>query len=121
MENQNINPTEYTSWQPQKNTAKNNAYAVISLIAGIISFVFVCFPPLQLIFGGLSVMFAALSKQSDKYERTAIIGFIIGISSCLISFFIFWLFLNTMELLKQDPVYLNKLIKMTEEMLGITY
>lgn len=118
MENQNTGLPRYTSQPPKKGAAKTNSYALVSLIMGIISFLFVCFPPLQLILGGLSVMFALLSKQNGSFEVTAMIGLGFGALSCIVSLIVFLYILNALELLKYDPEYIstmNRLFKQVEQ------
>lgn len=121
MDNQNITPPQYTKLQPQKNKSQGSSFALVSLIIGIFSVVCICLPPIQLIFGGLAVMFAFLSKQEDKFERPAMIGLVIGILSCVTSILIFWQAMNALDYLKTDPEYisqLNNMIKAVEQLMG---
>lgn len=108
MDNQNITPPQYTKLQSKKNKKQDSSLAFVSLIISVISLL-CCFPPVQLIFGGLAIMFAFLSKQEDEFEHLAMIGLTIGIISCITSIFIFWLLIVKFDELKTDPEYISQL------------
>jgi len=125
MNNGDLTPHGNLGWNSQNNTTppdrtSNNNFAIASMVIGIVSILFVCFPPAQLVLGVLAIMFAYLSKTGSAFTSYAMTGFIIGTMSCIVSFY-FWTIwtssLNTPEVLN----YLNQLNEIWEEAYNAAY
>ena len=94
MNNEDLTPHRNHGQQPQKNTNTPNqipvkTYALISLILSMVSLIFMCFPPVQMVLGVLAIMFAVLSRKDKVFTSHAKVGLTIGFVSCIASFY-YW-------------------------------
>lgn len=102
---------------------KPNAFAVASLVMGILAMVTLCTIYLPIVFGSLSIIFAILSKGSQKHMPgmshagiiTAVSGIIFSVITIAATLFI--LFTNP-DIYQE---YKQELNRMFSEQYGITY
>lgn len=125
MNNEDLTPHGNLGWQQQQNTTPPNDtnttnYAIISMIIGIVSLLFMCIPPVQLVLGVLAIMFAFLSKKNNRFINYAMAGVAIGSFSCIASFYMWAIVVNNLS----DPQYtalFNEVYKNLEQIYGTGY
>ncbi len=107
---------EYASFEQKHYTMAKNARALsfIALVTSLLQL-----PILPFIFGGLAILFAALSKgNTEDYSISAKLAIVIGILSILINiFFISFSFYKTLT----NPVELANLNNMCMQFYGMTW
>ena len=125
MNNEDLTPNRNSGWPPQKNTTppdqtSNNNFAIASMVIGIVSILFVCIPPVQLVLGVLAIMFAYLSKTGSTFTNYAMTGFLIGTISCIASFYLWSVW--TSNLSNPDVLaYLNQMREIWQEAYDAAY
>lgn len=99
-----------------------NPFASASLILGILAFLSICTGVLPFIFGGLSILFAVLSKRRQKpLLSSAFIGVVSSSIGIVFSFVILAVaFIQLPEMLK-DPTMRAQLNSTSEALYGVTF
>lgn len=88
MDYNDINSNQQNQFQPprQPRSTASSGMATASLILGILSLVTLCFIPLSVVFGALSITFALLSKGGEyTLPGNSKAGIIISIAGVLLS------------------------------------
>lgn len=99
-----------------------NPFASASLILGILAFLSICTGILPFIFGGLSILFAVLSKRRQKpLLSSAFIGVAGSSISMVLSFVIIAVSIIQLPQMLNDPATRAQLDATSEALYGVTF
>lgn len=114
----NMNNQGYQSNRYQYATKQQNTFKMLSLVFGLLAFFSCMFVVTTFIFGGLSVIFAILSKTSTERFSSSAIG---GIASSIAGMVCVFVLMIYSYILITTPEYREILNKTYEQMYGQSF
>lgn len=105
----------------QQNNSNNQSFAVASLVFGILALAGFCTIILPLVFGGLSILFAILSRRKgQQISGASLTGILTSVSGIAISVMLIVMCIMMLPQLLADDAYMEQINATAEAMYGQT-